>query len=105
MALSGAILTATCHYPTTATTFAWDSSDWHRPYRTAPSQQPETPPRGPNRWTGGPRSGESTQNSQLADDNFYPVTLTDLRLAREQNNVAKLEELTAIRTERFQLME
>lgn len=41
----------------------------------------------------------------LADDNFYPVTLTDLRLAREQNNTAKLEELTAIRRERFQLME
>jgi radical SAM superfamily enzyme YgiQ (UPF0313 family) len=41
----------------------------------------------------------------LADDNFYPVTLTDLRLAREQNNLAKLEELTAIRTERLQLME
>jgi radical SAM superfamily enzyme YgiQ (UPF0313 family) len=41
----------------------------------------------------------------LADDNFYPVTLTDLRLAREQNNSAKLEELTAIRTERFHLME
>jgi radical SAM superfamily enzyme YgiQ (UPF0313 family) len=41
----------------------------------------------------------------LADDNFYPVTLTDLRLAREQNNEAKLAELTAIRTERFQLME
>ena len=41
----------------------------------------------------------------LADDNFYPVTLTDLRLAREQNNFAKLEELTAIRAERFQLME
>ena len=41
----------------------------------------------------------------LADDNFYPVTLTDLRLAREQNNKAKLEELTAIRTERFHLME
>ncbi len=41
----------------------------------------------------------------LADDNFYPVTLTDLRLAREQNNTAKVEELTAIRTERFQLME
>jgi len=40
----------------------------------------------------------------LADDNFYPVTLTDLRLAREQNNLAKLEELTAIRAERFQLM-
>jgi len=41
----------------------------------------------------------------LADDNFYPVTLTDLRLAREQNNLARLEELTAIRAERFQLME
>jgi len=41
----------------------------------------------------------------LADDNFYPVTLTDLRLAKEQNNLAKLEELTAIRSERFQLME
>jgi radical SAM superfamily enzyme YgiQ (UPF0313 family) len=41
----------------------------------------------------------------LADDNFYPVTLTDLRLAREQNNIAKLEELTAIRAERFKLME
>jgi radical SAM superfamily enzyme YgiQ (UPF0313 family) len=40
----------------------------------------------------------------LADDNFYPVTLTDLRLAREQNNLAKLEELTAIRAERYQLM-
>jgi radical SAM superfamily enzyme YgiQ (UPF0313 family) len=41
----------------------------------------------------------------LADDNFYPVTLTDLRLAREQNNAAKVDELTAIRNERFQLME
>jgi radical SAM superfamily enzyme YgiQ (UPF0313 family) len=41
----------------------------------------------------------------LADDNFYPVSLTDLRLAREQNNIAKLEELTAIRNERFLLME
>src|ERR1700759_3497159 len=40
----------------------------------------------------------------LADDNFYPVSLTDLRLAREQNNLAKLEELTAIRAERFELM-
>jgi hypothetical protein len=40
----------------------------------------------------------------LADDNFYPVTLIDLRLAREQNNFAKLEELTAIRSERFLLM-
>jgi radical SAM superfamily enzyme YgiQ (UPF0313 family) len=41
----------------------------------------------------------------LADDNFYPVTLTDLRLAREQHNLARVEELTAIRRERFQLME
>jgi len=41
----------------------------------------------------------------LADDNFYPVTKTDLRLAREQNNIAKVEELTAIRNERFQLMD
>jgi radical SAM superfamily enzyme YgiQ (UPF0313 family) len=41
----------------------------------------------------------------LADDNFYPVTLTDLRLAREQNNQAKLDELLEIRGERFQLME
>jgi radical SAM superfamily enzyme YgiQ (UPF0313 family) len=40
----------------------------------------------------------------LADDNFYPVSLTDLRLAREQNNLAKLEALTAIRDERFELM-
>jgi hypothetical protein len=41
----------------------------------------------------------------LADDNFYPVTFTDLRLAREQGNTAKLDELTAIRNERLQLME
>ncbi len=41
----------------------------------------------------------------LADDNFYPVTLTDLRLAREQNNLARIEELTAIRAERYALME
>ena len=40
----------------------------------------------------------------LADDNFYPVTLTDLRLAREQNNVEKLESLLQIRSERFSLM-
>jgi radical SAM superfamily enzyme YgiQ (UPF0313 family) len=40
----------------------------------------------------------------LADDNFYPVSLTDLRLAHEQNNLAKLEELKAIRAERFDLM-
>ncbi len=40
----------------------------------------------------------------LADDNFYPVTLTDLRLAREQKNAEKLESLLQIRAERFSLM-
>jgi radical SAM superfamily enzyme YgiQ (UPF0313 family) len=40
----------------------------------------------------------------LADDNFYPVTLTDLRLAREQHNLEKVEALTQIRNERFSLM-
>jgi radical SAM superfamily enzyme YgiQ (UPF0313 family) len=40
----------------------------------------------------------------LADDNFYPVTLTDLRLAEQQNNTARLNELKAIRAERFELM-
>ncbi len=40
----------------------------------------------------------------LADDNFYPVTLTDLRLAREQNNQPKLQELMRVRAERFSLM-
>ena len=41
----------------------------------------------------------------LADDNFYPVTLTDLRLAREQKNKARVAELEQIRAERFSLME
>jgi len=40
----------------------------------------------------------------LADDNFYPVTLTDLRLAREQNNLEKVESLLQVRSERFALM-
>ncbi len=40
----------------------------------------------------------------LADDNFYPVTLTDLRLAERQNNQQKLSELRSIRKERFELM-
>jgi len=40
----------------------------------------------------------------LADDNFYPVTLTDLRLAREQHNAEKVESLTQTRNERFALM-
>lgn len=40
----------------------------------------------------------------LADDNFYPVTLTDLNLAAQQNNAGRLAELKAIRAERFELM-
>lgn len=40
----------------------------------------------------------------LADDNFYPVTLTDLRLAAEQHNTERLNELKSIRAERFELM-
>jgi radical SAM superfamily enzyme YgiQ (UPF0313 family) len=40
----------------------------------------------------------------LADDNFYPVTLTDLKLAKAQNNIAKLQNLEQIREERFRLM-
>jgi len=40
----------------------------------------------------------------LADDNFYPVTLTDLRLAREQNNLERVESLVQTRNERFALM-
>ncbi len=40
----------------------------------------------------------------LADDNFYPVTLTDLRLAREQNNQERLESLLATKAERLSLM-
>ncbi len=41
----------------------------------------------------------------LADDNFYPVTLTDLQLAVRQGNAQRIEELTTIRAERFRLME
>jgi hypothetical protein len=40
----------------------------------------------------------------LADDNFYPVTLTDLRLAREQNNLERVESLLQTPNERFALM-
>jgi radical SAM superfamily enzyme YgiQ (UPF0313 family) len=40
----------------------------------------------------------------LADDNFYPVTQTDIKLATAQKNTARLAELTAIRNERFELM-
>jgi hypothetical protein len=41
----------------------------------------------------------------LADDNFYPVTLTDLNLATLQKNTARVEELKALRAERFALMD
>ena len=40
----------------------------------------------------------------LADDNFYPVSLTDLRLAERQSNQVLLAQLTQIRDERFELM-
>src|SRR6185312_11367482 len=40
----------------------------------------------------------------LADDNFYPVSLTDIQLAERQNNVHRVAELKAIRGERFELM-
>src|ERR1051326_1046928 len=41
----------------------------------------------------------------LADDNFYPVSLTDIRLAERQNNTALVNLLKRLRTERFELME
>jgi radical SAM superfamily enzyme YgiQ (UPF0313 family) len=41
----------------------------------------------------------------LADDNFYPVSLTDIQLAERQNNHARVATLKAIRAERFELME
>jgi radical SAM superfamily enzyme YgiQ (UPF0313 family) len=41
----------------------------------------------------------------LADDNFYPVTLTDIELAEKQGNAQRVAELKAMRAERFELME
>jgi radical SAM superfamily enzyme YgiQ (UPF0313 family) len=41
----------------------------------------------------------------LADDNFYPVTLADLAMAERQRNAARLEQLRALRAERFELMD
>jgi radical SAM superfamily enzyme YgiQ (UPF0313 family) len=41
----------------------------------------------------------------LADDNFYPVSLTDIQLAERQKNSARVEQLQAIRAERFEFME
>ena len=40
----------------------------------------------------------------LADDNFYPVTLTDLAQAARRSDPSRLRELEAIRAERFALM-
>jgi radical SAM superfamily enzyme YgiQ (UPF0313 family) len=40
----------------------------------------------------------------LADDNFYPVTLTDLAMAERQGNAARIQQLRALREERFELM-
>ena len=40
----------------------------------------------------------------LADDNFYPVSLSDIQLAEKQNNLQRLNELKRIRQERFELM-
>ncbi len=40
----------------------------------------------------------------LADDNFYPVSMMDLELAKRQNNTHRLDELNSIRSERFELM-
>jgi hypothetical protein len=41
----------------------------------------------------------------LADDNFYPVTLEDIELARKQNKQDRLQQLLALRRERFELMD
>jgi radical SAM superfamily enzyme YgiQ (UPF0313 family) len=40
----------------------------------------------------------------LADDNFYPVAMKDLEQARRRADPARLNELEAIRAERFELM-
>ena len=41
----------------------------------------------------------------LADDNFYPVTLTDLETANRREDKSRYEELKAVRDERFELMD
>ena len=41
----------------------------------------------------------------LADDNFYPVTLTDLAQAARRSDKSRLHELEAVRAERFALMD
>ncbi len=41
----------------------------------------------------------------LADDNFYPVTLEDLAMARRRHDKTRLHELEELRRERFELMD
>jgi len=41
----------------------------------------------------------------LADDNFYPVTLEDLKMAARRKDKTRYNELKAIRDERFELMD
>jgi radical SAM superfamily enzyme YgiQ (UPF0313 family) len=41
----------------------------------------------------------------LADDNFYPVTLEDLRMAARRDDRTQLRRLEQLRNERFELME
>jgi radical SAM superfamily enzyme YgiQ (UPF0313 family) len=41
----------------------------------------------------------------LADDNFYPVTLSDLAQAKRRADDSRLRELEALRAERFELMQ
>src|SRR5207237_9752053 len=41
----------------------------------------------------------------LADDNFYPVTLDDLAQAKRRKYPTRLNELKALRDERFELMD
>lgn len=41
----------------------------------------------------------------LADDNFYPVTLTDLRMAARREDPSSYNRLQALRDERFELMD
>jgi len=41
----------------------------------------------------------------LADDNFYPVTLSDIKIATQNQQTARLRELQALRAERFALMD
>ncbi|MBI2221492.1 MAG: radical SAM protein [Acidobacteria bacterium] len=40
----------------------------------------------------------------LADDNFYPVTLEDLRMAKRRADSSQFERLQALREERFEFM-